>query len=149
MENVLPEDYKYELGKCPVLVKGSDVTIIAISVMVTKALKAGEILKQKGISAEIINCSTIKPIDSETIVKSLDKTGAAVTAEDHNVIGGLAGAVSELLAKEKPSPVEFIGLQDRFGASGDEQELYEMFGMSAEHIAAAAERVLAVKKNKK
>jgi len=146
MEDIHPPDYVYRLGKAPVLTVGRDVTILAAGVLVPRAIKAGVILKERGINAEIINCSTIKPLDRETILTSVRKTRAVVTAEDHNILGGLGSAVSELLAAELPSPMEFIGIRDTFGESGDTEELFTKYGMSEKHIAAAAEKVMAKKK---
>jgi transketolase len=146
MEDIHRPDYVYRLGKVPVLTEGRDVTIIATGVLVPKAIKAGVLLKEKGISAEVINCSTIKPLDKETILNSLRKTRAAVTAEDHNILGGLGGAVGELLAAELPSPMEFVGMRDTFGESGDMEELLVKYGMSETHIVAAAEKVIGKKK---
>ena len=142
MPTVNRENYVYQLGKVPVLKEGEDVTIIATGVMVPKTLKAADLLSKQGVSAEVINCSTLKPLDKETIIASAKKTGAVVTVEDHNIINGLGSAVSELLAKEYPTVIEFVGIKDRFGESGDTDELYEKFGMSAGHIAEAAKRTV-------
>ena len=141
------QSYKYQLGKVPVLENGSDVTIIATGVMVFRAIKAGKILEKEGISAEIINCSTLKPLDGETIVNSARKTGCVVTVEDHNIINGMGSAVSELLAKKCPTVTEFIGIKDHFGESGDIDELYIKYGMSEKHTVEAAKRVIQKKEN--
>lgn len=145
--NLHPKDYKYQLGKSPVLKTGSDVTIAAIGVMVWRSLKAAEMLEEKGISAEVINCSTLKPLDDETIINSVRKTGALVSVEDHNILNGLGGAISELLVKELPTPMEFVGINDHFGESGDVDELYTKYGMAPEHTVQAAEKVIQ-RKNK-
>jgi len=142
MPTVNKENYVYRLGKVPVLKEGKNVTFIATGVMVPKTIKAADILNKQGISAEVINCSTLKPLDKETIISSVKKTGAVVTVEDHNIINGLGSAVSELLSLECPTPMEFIGIKDRFGESGNIDELYDKFGMSVEHIAEAAKRVV-------
>jgi transketolase len=146
-KKVLGDDYKFEIGKGRVVQDGEDVTIVACGVEVSRALEAAEILKDTGISARVVNMSTIKPIDSKLLEKCAVETGAFVTAEDHNVIGGLGGAVAESLAKSKPSPIEFIGVQDIFGESGEPDELAEKYGQTAEFIAAAAKKVI-VRKNK-
>ena len=106
-----------------------------------------EILKNEGVSARVVNMSTIKPIDSELLKKCAVETGAFVTAEDHNVIGGLGGAVAESLAKNKPAPVEFIGVQDMFGESGEPDELADKYEQSAEFIVIAAKKAI-IRKNK-
>jgi len=146
-KRILNDEYKFEIGKGRVLQDGKDVTIVACGVEVSRALEAAEILKNTGISARVVNMSTIKPIDSELLEKCAVETGAFVTAEDHNVIGGLGGAVAESLAKTHPSPIEFIGVQDSFGESGEPDELAEKYEHTAEFIAAAAKKAI-VRKNK-
>ncbi len=148
MEDVNQKPYAYRLGKSPVLEKGSDVTIIATGVMIKKALEAREALEKQKVSAEIINCSTLKPLDSETILESAKKTGAVVTAEDHSILNGMGSAISELLSQEHHTPMEFIGMRDVFGAAGDVDQLYIKFGMSAQHIAQAAMKVIKKKKER-
>ncbi|MCF7890295.1 transketolase family protein [Candidatus Bipolaricaulota bacterium] len=131
---VIYEECDFELGKAEVLREGSDVSIFAMGLMVANSLDAAEILEDKGISAEVINVSTIKPLDSETVVNSVAKTGAAVTAEEHNVIGGLGSAISEVVSENEPVPIKRIGIQDRFGESGPAYELVEHFGLTAKDI---------------
>ncbi|MFB6291586.1 MAG: transketolase family protein, partial [Candidatus Bipolaricaulia bacterium] len=136
---VIYEECDFELGKAEVLRQGSDVSLFAMGLMVANSLDAADILEDKGISAEVVNVSTVKPLDSETILESVEKTGAAVTAEEHNVIGGLGSAVSEVVSENEPVPVKRLGIQDRFGESGSAYELVEHFGLTAEDIASKAE----------
>lgn len=131
-------DYPFELGKGITLCDGSDVTIIATGSMVFEALQAAEELKEKGVSARVIDIHTIKPLDTELIVKAAKETGCIVTAEDHNVIGGLGSAVSEVLAENYPVPMKRIGAQDEFGRSGKPAELMERYHMTAKDIVLAA-----------
>lgn len=130
--------YKFEWGKGVTLKDGTDVTIIANGLMVPEALKAYEILKAEGISARIVNMHTIKPIDSELIIKCAEETGAVVTAEEHNIIGGLGSAVSEVICKNCPIPLEMVGIEDKFGKSGVPAKLLEEYGLTAENIAQKA-----------
>ena len=140
------EDYKFELGKGVTLKEGNDVTIIASGLMVNEALIAADSLKAEGIDARVINIHTIKPIDKEIIVKAAKETGAIVTAEEHSVIGGLGGAVAEVLSEEYPVPVVRLGVEDTFGKSGPALELLKIFGLDAEHIAIKAKKAVALKK---
>lgn len=139
---VLDANYRFELGKGCILREGGDVTLVACGVEVARALTAAEQLAQEGISARVVNLSTLKPIDSELLGRCAEETGAIVTAEDHNIYGGLGGAVAECLAKQRPVPIEFVGVDDTFGESGEPIELAEKYGLSAPHIARAAKRVL-------
>jgi transketolase len=136
------KDAAFEIGKAYVLHPGDDVTLIATGTMTYQALKAAEQLFKDGISAEVIHVPTIKPIDEATIVKSLHKTGAVVTAEEAQIIGGLGSAVAEIVAEQQPAKLARIGMKDRFGESGDPQELLEYFGLDAKHIRLAAHHVL-------
>lgn len=141
------EDYHCDLLKADVLQEGEDVTLFASgAVMVGYARQAAELLAQEGIHAEIINLHTVKPVDREAVVRSLKKTGAAVTCENHNVIGGLYSAVCEAAAGEYPAPIRAIGFQDVRGEVGSVKELAKKKGMLPEDIAAAARAVIAVKK---
>ena len=128
------EDYKFEIGKGEVLREGSDVTIVATGICVSSALEAAEKLAADGISAEVINIHTIKPLDTELIVKSAKKTGKVVTAEEHTIIGGLGGAVCEALSEKAPTPVLRIGINDVFGESGTASELVAKYGLDGEGI---------------
>ena len=128
------EDYKFEIGKGEVLREGSDVTIVATGICVSSALEAADKLAADGISAEVINIHTIKPLDTELIVKSAKKTGKVVTAEEHTIIGGLGGAVCEALSEKAPTPVLRIGINDVFGESGTASELVAKYGLDGEGI---------------
>ena len=133
------DDYKFEIGKGEVIKEGSDVSIIANGLMVNEAIEAGKALEAKGISAEIINIATIKPLDEELVIKSAKKTGRVITVEEHNIIGGLGEAVCACLSENCPTPVKRIGINDEFGHSGPAVELLKQFGLSAEHIAQVAQ----------
>jgi transketolase len=135
----------FEIGKAYVFEKGADVTLIATGTMTYQALVAAEKLYKDGIEAEVIHVPTIKPLDAETILKSVRKTGAVVTAEEGQVIGGLGGAIAELLAEEHPTPLKRVGMQDHFGESGAPDQLLEHFGLDAKHIRLAAHAALAKK----
>lgn len=132
------ENYKFEIGKAEVVTEGSDVTIVACGLMVSEAMAAAEALKEKGISAEVINMATIKPLDEECLLASAKKTGKVITVEEHSIIGGLGEAVCALLSEKCPTPVKRIGVNDEFGHSGPGAELLKQFGLSAEHIAEVA-----------
>ena len=140
-----PASYKFELGKGIELCDGKDVTIIATGIMVDMAVKAAEALKAEGISARVINIHTIKPIDREIIVKAAKETGAIVTAEEHNVIGGLGSAVAEVVCEEHPVPVVRVGVEDQFGRSGKVPALLELYGLTPENIAAKAKKAIVLK----
>ncbi len=134
-------DTPFEIGKAYVFAEGQDVTIIATGTMTAPALEAAEKLYKDGIDAEVIHVPTIKPLDSETILKSVRKTGCVVTVEEAQIIGGLGGAIAELLVENHPVPVKRIGMQDRYGESGDPEKLLEHFGLDAKHIRLAAHHV--------
>jgi len=138
-----PRDFT--IGKGHVLREGRDVTIIACGVEVARALEAAVMLEAEGIRARVINMASIKPIDSALILRSALDTGCFVTAEDHNMHGGLGSAVAEVLATATPCPLEFVAVQDRFGQSGEPEELAERYGLTAPFIAAAAKRAIARK----
>jgi transketolase len=131
----------FVLGRAHIYREGSDVTVIACGSLLAKALAAAEILAARGTSVEVINLHTIKPLDADCILASAAKTGAVVTAEEHNVKGGMGSAVAELLAAHQPVPLEFIGSQDIFGICGSYDEIQEYFGMTTEKIAEAVEKV--------
>lgn len=133
------DDYKFEIGKGELVSEGSDVTIIANGLMVAEAIKAREMLAQKGISAEIINMATIKPLDEELVIASAKKTGKVITVEEHNIIGGLGEAVCSALSEKCPTPVKRIGVNDEFGHSGPAVDLLKQFGLCSDNIAAVAE----------
>ncbi|CAN5438624.1 transketolase family protein [soil metagenome] len=138
----------FQIGKAYVFDKGSDVTIIATGTMTYPALAAAEKLFKDGIDAEVIHVGTIKPLDTETILKSVKHTGAVVTVEEGQVNGGLGGAVAELLGEEMPTPMIRMGMKDHFGESGTPDELLEHFGLTAKHIVLRVHEVL-TKKSKK
>ena len=138
--------YKFEIGKGVTLKEGSDVTIAATGYMVHLALEAAEALAAEGISAEVINIHTIKPLDEELIISSAKKTGAVVTAEEHSIIGGFGAAVCEALSGAYPVPVLRIGVEDKFGRSGKVPPLLEMYGLTKENIIAKAKAAIAMKK---
>lgn len=136
-----PADAKFEFGKGMEVREGSDVTIIACGVMVGESIKAAEKLAAEGLSVRVVDMYSIKPIDRELIVKCAKETGAIVTAEEHNIIGGLGGAVAEVLVQEGCGvPVEMVGMQDRHGESGPYRDLLAKYGLDAESIAAAAKK---------
>ena len=138
---------KFEIGKAQELRDGTDVTIIAAGIMVAEALKAANILKEEGISAQVVDSVSIKPLDEETVIACAKKTGAVVTAENANVIGGLGGAVAECLAKNCPTIMRFVGVEDRFGQVGAENFLREEYELTPEKIVKMA-REAVEKKNK-
>lgn len=143
---VFDEDYTFEIGKGVELKEGNDVTIIATGLMVAEALIAYDLLKAEGISARIINMATIKPLDTEIVLKAAKETGAIVTAEEHSVIGGLGSAVSEYLSENYPVPVVKLGVYDQFGTSGPANQLLDEFGLRGKDIAEKAKAALKLKK---
>ena len=140
------EGYKFELGKGVLYREGKDVTIIANGFMVHLAVEAAEMLAAEGISAEVINIHTVKPLDDALVIASASKTGAVVTAEEHSVIGGLGSAVCDTLAENCPVPVIKVGVQDSFGRSGKVPELLEIYGLTAKNIAESAKQAISKKK---
>ncbi len=143
---IFDEDYKFEWGKAVVLNEGTDVTICATGLMVNEAIEAQKILAEQGISAEVINVHTIKPLDAETILKSAAKTGAIVTAEEHSIIGGLGSAVAEAVCENaNPVPVVKLGVNDVFGKSGPAVELLHIYGLDAQNIVEKAKQAISMK----
>ncbi|MEM7182837.1 MAG: transketolase family protein [Spirochaetota bacterium] len=140
------ENYQFSLGKAEVRREGKDVCIIACGLMVGEAELAAQALQEEGIEATVLNMATIKPLDKEQILASAKKTGLVVTCEEHNVIGGLGSAVSELLGEEFPVPVLKVGMQDTFGKSGKWKELLEEFGLNAKEIVAKVKKGIQLKK---
>ncbi|WP_303870725.1 transketolase family protein [Acetobacterium wieringae] len=136
------ESYHFELGKASMMKSGSDVTIIATGLMVALALEAADQLKEEGVSAQVINMGSIKPIDVDAIKQAALTTGAIVTAEEHSIIGGLGGAVAEVLCDEAPVPMERVGVKDLFGQSGKVAPLMEKYGLTAGDIVAAAKKAI-------
>jgi transketolase len=141
-----PADENFIIGKAQQLAEGKDVSIFACGHLVWKAVEAAKQLKEKGIYADVINLHTIKPLDEAAILASIQKTGCAVTAEEHNVIGGMGESVAQVAAKHHPTPIEMIGTQDTFGESGTPTELLSKYGLDTPFIVAAAEKAIARKK---
>lgn len=137
----------FTIGEAQCLREGDDVTLIACGVMVAHALEAAQRLTKDGLEARVINLHTLKPLDTATIVKAARQTGAIVTAEEHTVLGGLGGAVAEVIVQEHPVPMRMVGVLDRFGTSGDPAELLKVFGLMPEDIVRAAKDVLRMKKD--
>jgi transketolase len=137
----------FVIGKAQILNEGTDVSIFACGHLVWIAIEAGKILEEKGYSVEVINIHTIKPLDEEAIIKSISKTGCALTCEEHNVYGGLGESVSRVAAQHKPVPVELVGTKDTFGESGKPEELLKKYGLDSQHIVAAAEKAIQRKKS--
>lgn len=140
--NFTPANQKFEIGKAIVLKPGTDVTIIATGHLVWEACLAVEALSLKGIDAELINIHTIKPLDQEAVIASVKKTGCVVTAEEHQIFGGLGESVAGLLARHYPKPIEMVGVNDSFGESGTPAELMTKYGLDAQHIEWAVEKVI-------
>jgi len=140
--NFTPENKKFEIGKADVLHEGKDVTIIATGHLVWKAIEAGRILLEKGINPEIINMSTIKPLDAKTVLDSVRKTKCVVTAEEHMMNGGLGDSIAQLLATQLPTPLEMVAVNDSFGESGKGEELLTKYNINTPNIVAAVEKVI-------
>lgn len=143
--NFTPENGIFEIGKAVQLQSGTDVTIVATGHLVWEALEAAKTLHQQGVSAEVINIHTIKPLDEEAILKSVNKTGCIVTAEEHNFLGGLGESVARTLALNAPTPQEFVATNDTFGESGTPAQLMEKYGLNAKAIVQKAQKVIARK----
>ncbi len=143
--NFTPENHTFEIGKAIQLQEGNDVTIVATGHLVWEALQAAETLNNQGISAEVINIHTIKPLDDKAILKSVSRTNCIVTAEEHNILGGLGESVARVLATNNPTPQEFVATQDTFGESGTPEQLMEKYGLNAEAIVKAAIKVISRK----
>ena len=139
---VFDEDYKFEIGKGTVVKEGSDVTIIAMGVMLHPAIEAAKDLEQEGIQARVINMATIKPIDQEIIIQAAKETKGIVTAEEHNIYGGLGSAVAEVVAEHAPTLVKRVGVNDTFGESGKPDELLVKYGLTKEHIIEKVKEVI-------
>lgn len=146
--DIYDDDMKFEIGKGNIVKDHQDCecTIISTGLMVGKALQAARVLKDIGINVRVVDIHTIKPIDKKLIVESAQKTGAIVTAEDHNIIGGLGGAVAEIMGQEEPVPIEIIGIKDVYGESGDPEVLFSEYEMNTEHIVKAVKKAIDRKK---
>ena len=138
----MPEGQKFEIGKAIQLTEGTDVTIVATGHLVWEALQASEELEKLGISAEVINIHTIKPLDEAAIIKSVAKTGCIVTAEEHNILGGLGESVARTLSLNNPTPQEFVAVNDSFGESGTPDQLMEKYGLNSNSVVKAVQKVL-------
>jgi transketolase len=136
--NFTPTDQPFEIGKAILFQEGTDVSIFATGHLVWEALEAAKILREQGVNPEIINIHTIKPLDDAAILKSVAKTGCAVTAEEHMMNGGLGDSIAQLVVRNHPLPIEMVAVNDKFGESGKPEQLMEMYGLNAKHIAAAA-----------
>lgn len=142
VDDTTPAGYHFVPGKSQTLVEGSDLTIIACGALVGPAVEGAKELAQAGISARVINMASIKPIDKDAIVKAAQETGAILTAEEHNVVGGLGSAVAEVVVQEAPVPMAFVGVQDSFGESGTPKELMAKYSLTAKDIVAAAKKLV-------
>jgi len=142
---IFDSSYKFKLGKGTIVKDGDDVTIIAAGNMVAKALEAANILAKDGEKARVVNLPTVKPIDRDLILAAAKETGAIVTAEEHNIYGGLGSAIAEVVSTREPVYMEFVGVLDRFGQTGETEDLYKTYGLTSENIAAAAKRVISRK----
>ena len=140
--NFTPVDQKFEIGKGVLLNEGTDVTIVATGHLVWEAIVAARVLEAKGISCEVINIHTIKPLDAPMLLSSIQKTGCVVVAEEHQKLGGLGGSIATLLAENKPTPIEFVAVNDKFGESGTPAQLMQKYGLSSEKIVEAVEIVI-------
>lgn len=145
VEDVISPDAEFVPGKSTTLADGSDVTIMACGIMTQQALQAAKMLAEEGISARVINMSSIKPIDEEAIVKAAKKTGAIVTCEEHTVMGGLGSAVAEVVVRQCPVPMAMVGTEDVFGQSGKASEVLKVYGLTPEHIALEAKKLVEAK----
>ncbi len=143
---IFTKEEDFVIGKAQKISEGKDVTIFACGHLVWTAIEAGKILEAKGISVEIINIHTIKPLDTDAVIASIKKTGCAVTAEEHNIIGGLGDSIAQVASRNLPVPIEYVGTNDTFGESGKPTELLIKYGLSAANIVSAAEKAIARKK---
>ena len=142
---VVPDGYAFQLGRAALLREGTDVTLVGSGLMVSRCLYAAETLEREGISADVVNVSTIKPLDTDLLIARARKTGAVVTAENHSVLGGLGGAVAEALGDACPVPLRRVGVRDEFGTSGPLEELFPLYGLTPEAVCEAARTVIRAK----
>lgn len=142
-----PTEEKFEIGKAWKISDGADVSIFATGHLVLKAIEASVILREKGYSVDLINLHTIKPLDTSAVLESVMKTKCIVTAEEHQVLGGMGSAVAQMVAQHHPAPIEFVGVHDTFGESGTTEQLLTKYGMSTQHVVDAALKVIARKEN--
>ncbi len=146
VDSIFDDDYNFEIGKGAVLRDGKDVAIVATGLMVARALKAADLLKEEGIDAAVINMASIKPLDNDLVIKYAEKCGAMVTTEEHSIIGGLGSAVCDLVAERAICPVVRHGVEDTFGQSGPALDLLDLYGLNAEGIATKAKFAISLKK---
>lgn len=146
-KEILDPSYEFQIGRAKIIRQGSDATIVACGVEVARALDASRKLEKLGLKIQVVNMSTIKPIDESTLIEVAMTTGAIVTAEDHNILGGLGGAVAEVLSRTYPTPIEFVGTKDIFGESGEPHELAEKYEISANSIEQAVLKVIGRKRS--
>ncbi len=146
---ITDEDAPFEVGKASILRKGKDVTLVGSGQMVSLCLEAAEMLKEEGVAAEVLNMATVKPLDAEALIESVERTRCVVTAEEHSVIGGLGSAVAEFLGENGNQPMVRVGVRDSFGESGDPEELMVKYGLTKEDIVHAARKAIARKQKKK
>ncbi len=139
------ESYTFKIGKANLVRQGKDAAVIANGLMVTEALKAADNLSSEGIDVTVVNCASVKPLDQDTIIRVAEQTGAVVTAEEHNIIGGLGSAVAEVLSENRPVPLVRVGIKDTFGESGRPEELLIKYGLTTEEIIKAVKKVIAKK----
>ncbi|RPI10925.1 MAG: transketolase family protein [Zetaproteobacteria bacterium] len=142
---VVPDGYNFELGRAALLCEGQDVTLVGSGLMVSRCLSAAETLRREGIAADVVNVSTIKPLDADLIIARAQRTGAVVTAENHSVLGGLGGAVAEALGDACPVPLRRVGVRDEFGTSGPLEEIFPLYGLTADAVCEAARTVIRAK----
>jgi transketolase len=142
---IFDDNDEFQIGKARRISDGADVGIVAAGFLLQEAIEAGSVLGKEGIRASIVDMHTVKPADASTITDIARKTGAIVTVEDHNIFGGLGSAIAEIVSREKPVPIEMVGIHDRFGESGELRELMEIHGLTASHIVGAAKRVMKLK----
>ena len=145
--NFTAEDQNFQIGKAQLLSEGKDVSIFACGHLVWKAIEAGKVLEEKGISVEIINMHTVKPLDVQAVIRSITKTKCAVTAEEHNIIGGLGDSIAQVAGRNFPIPIEYVGTNDTFGESGTPIELLKKYGLDTPNIVEAVQKVIARKKS--
>lgn len=147
-EDVFPAAKEVRIGGSDLLRQGVDAAIAACGLMVEPALRAADLLSRDGVYVSVLNCYSVKPLDSAAVLAQAERTGALVSAEDHSVIGGLGGAIAECLARNCPVPLESVGVQDSFGESGDQDELYEKYGLTPRHIVEAVKKTVARKRER-
>jgi transketolase len=139
---LLPDDYEFRLGRAPLLRDGDDITIMAIGLMVEKALKAAEELAEEGVSARVVNMSSLKPLDHDVIRRASAETAGIVTVEEHNRVGGLGSRIASEVVKDRHVPMRFVAVDDTFGRSGDVEGLFQLFGLTVENIKDKAKEIL-------